>query len=271
MKNFLNNIREKKPLIHCITNYVTANDVANSLIGVGASPIMADEFEEVSDITKISNALLVNLGTLNLRTIKSMKLALKTANENNIITVLDPVGVGASGIRNKTAIELIENFKFSVIRGNISEIKFLNGEDGVVKGVDANLADLNDDLNNKVRIAKSLSKKTGAVVMISGKIDVISDCENSYICKNGTSMMSDVSGSGCMLGGIVAAFCAANDENLKASLMAVGLMGLAGEFARGGSVLSAIGNFTFKNNLIDEIYLMDDEKLQNGIKIEKFY
>ena len=128
IKTYLNNLKQKNPLIHCITNYVTVNDVANSLIAIGASPVMADEPSESGEITAISNGLLINLGTLNLNTIKAMQNSIKMANSLNLPVVLDPVGVGASTLRNETAINFLKEYKFSIIKGNISEIKFLNGE-----------------------------------------------------------------------------------------------------------------------------------------------
>ncbi|MCZ6117799.1 hydroxyethylthiazole kinase [Campylobacter ureolyticus] len=269
IKTYLNNLKEKNPLIHCITNYVTVNDVANSLIAIGASPVMTDEPSESGEITAISNGLLINLGTLNLNTIKAMQNSIKIANSLNLPVVLDPVGVGASTLRNETAINLLKEYKFSIIKGNISEIKFLNGEKSIAKGVDASLKDLNDDILNRVNLAKELSTKTDAAIVITGKIDVVAFENEAYLLKNGSSLMGKFSGSGCILGGICAAFLASNTNPLKSAIMGVLTECIAGELVRGKNVLSDMGSMKFKNGLIDEIYLIDDKKIQNLAKIEK--
>lgn len=269
IKTYLNNLKQKTPLIHCITNYVTVNDVANSLIAIGASPVMADEPSESGEITAISNGLLINLGTLNLNTIKAMQNSIKMANSLNLPVVLDPVGVGASTLRNETAINFLKEYKFSIIKGNISEIKFLNGEKSIAKGVDASLKDLNDDILNRVNLAKELSIKTDATIVITGKIDVVAFKNEAYLLKNGSSLMGKFSGSGCILGGICTAFLASNTDPLKSAIMGVLTECIAGELVRGKNVLSDMGNMKFKNGLIDEIYLIDDKKIQDLAKIEK--
>ncbi|EPH07411.1 hydroxyethylthiazole kinase, partial [Campylobacter ureolyticus ACS-301-V-Sch3b] len=269
IKTYLNNLKQKTPLIHCITNYVTVNDVANSLIAIGASPVMADEPSESGEITAISNGLLINLGTLNLNTIKAMQNSIKMANSLNLPVVLDPVGVGASTLRNETAINFLKEYKFSIIKGNISEIKFLNGEKSIAKGVDASLKDLNDDILNRVNLAKELSIKTDAAIVITGKIDVVAFKNEAYLLKNGSSLMGKFSGSGCILGGICAAFLASNTNPLKSAIMGVLAECIAGELVRGKNVLSDMGSMKFKNGLIDEIYLIDDKKIQDLAKIEK--
>lgn len=269
INTYLNNLKQKNPLIHCITNYVTVNDVANSLIAIGASPVMADEPSESGEITAISNGLLINLGTLNLNTIKAMQNSIKMANSLNLPVVLDPVGVGASTLRNETAINFLKEYKFSIIKGNISEIKFLNGEKSIAKGVDASLKDLNDDILNRVNLAKELSIKTDAAIVITGKIDVVAFKNEAYLLKNGSSLMGKFSGSGCILGGICTAFLASNTDPLKSAIMGVLTECIAGELVRGKNVLSDMGNMKFKNGLIDEIYLIDDKKIQDLAKIEK--
>lgn len=269
IKTYLNNLKQKNPLIHCITNYVTVNDVANSLIAIGASPVMADEPSESGEITAISNGLLINLGTLNLNTIKAMQNSIKMANSLNLPVVLDPVGIGASTLRNETAINFLKEYKFSIIKGNISEIKFLNGEKSIAKGVDASLKDLNDDILNRVNLAKELSIKTDAAIVITGKIDVVAFKNEAYLLKNGSSLMGKFSGSGCILGGICTAFLASNTDPLKSAIMGVLAECIAGELVRGKNVLSDMGSMKFKNGLIDEIYLIDDKKIQDLAKIEK--
>lgn len=267
---YIQNLKELKPLIHCITNYVTVNDVANAIIACGASPIMADDINEVSEIVAISNALVINLGTLNERTIESMRVAIKEANRLDKVIVLDPVGVGATKFRRDIAGEFLRDYKFSVIKGNLSEIKTLAGFDTISKGVDVSLTDESDSLQSRVEVARNLAYKTDAIVVITGEIDVISSSTNSYICKNGNSMMSEFSGSGCILAGIIASFVASNlDTPLEATVMAVCCSGVAGDLARQQNILSSVGNMTFKTNLIDEIYKMSDSKMKSLAKFEE--
>ncbi|QKF65302.1 hydroxyethylthiazole kinase [Campylobacter corcagiensis] len=267
---FVQNLRAKNPLIHCITNYVTVNDVANAIIACGASPIMADDINEVAEITKISDALVINLGTLNERTVKSMKASLKQANLDDKITVLDPVGASVSKFRSSVAKELLKEFRFSVIKGNLSEIKFLNDLKSSSKGVDISDKDKDESLENIAFIARNLATKTGAIIVITGQTDIISDENTTYICKNGNSMMAEFSGSGCILAGLIAAFvCANKDMPLKAALMAVCCNGVAGDLAKQKNVLTKVGNMTFKQNLIDEIYKMSDDKIEDLAKFEE--
>ena len=137
----IENVRKGVPLVHNITNYVTVNDVANILLACGGSPIMSDEPEDVEDITAICGGLNINIGTLNQRSIEGMFRAGKKANELDHVVLLDPVGAGASALRTNTAVELMEKIRFTVIRGNISEIKTLALGSGTTKGVDADVAD----------------------------------------------------------------------------------------------------------------------------------
>ena len=156
----LNKVRETTPLVHNITNYVTVNDVANVLLACGGSPIMSDEPQDVEDITSICGGLNINIGTLNIRSIEGMKLAGKKAAELGHAILLDPVGAGASALRTNTAVSLMEEIPFSVIRGNISEIKTLASGSGTTKGVDADVADAvtEENLDEAVAFAKAFAE-----------------------------------------------------------------------------------------------------------------
>ena len=156
----LDNVRRTTPLVHNITNYVTVNDVANILLACGASPIMSDEPEDVEDITSICGGLNINIGTLNSRTITSMLLAGKKANQLGHPVVLDPVGAGASRLRTDTAFRLLKDVKFTVIRGNISEIKTLASGAGTTKGVDADVADKVTEENLDAAVAFAKDRKS---------------------------------------------------------------------------------------------------------------
>ncbi len=264
----IENVKNNTPLVHCITNYVTVNDCANVLLASGASPIMADDIREVEEMVTISGGLYINIGTLNERTIKSMLLAGEKANSLNKIVVLDPVGAGATKLRTEVSYKLLEKVEFSVIRGNISEIKTLALGQGNTKGVDADVSDIvtEENIDSVVDFAKKFAKKTNSIIAITGAIDIVADEKTAYIIKNGDSMMSKVTGTGCMLTAIVTAFATANKENvLKATAIAVTIMGLSGELAK-KRLKENEGNATYRNYIIDEICNMTAEKLEKGAK-----
>ena len=268
-QKMLENVRGKCPLIHNITNYVTVNDCANIVLACGASPIMSDDQSEVEEITTICGGLNINIGTLNKRTIESMFLAGKRANALSHPVVLDPVGAGASKLRTETAQKLLE-VKFTVIRGNISEVKTLASGSGTTKGVDADVADKvsEENLDSAVAFAKAFAEKTGAVVAITGAIDIVADGKKAYCVRNGHPMMSSITGTGCQLSAMTAAYVTANPEHpLEAAAAAVCAMGLAGEIAH-ARLSAQDGNSTYRNYIIDAIYNMTPEQLEEGAKYE---
>ena len=263
-------VRQNCPLIHNITNYVTVNDCANIVIACGASPIMADDKEEVAEITSVCSGLNLNIGTLNARTVASMLLAGKRANELGHPVVLDPVGAGASRLRTETALRLVEEVKLTVIRGNISEIKTLASGSGSTKGVDADVADrvTEENLDAAVAFAKAFAQKTGAVIAITGAIDIVADGKTAYCIRNGHPMMSSITGTGCQLSAMLAAFVTANpDHPLEAAAAAVAAMGYAGEVAH-RRLTPADGNSSYRNYIIDAIYNMTPEMLEKGANYE---
>ena len=239
----LQNVREKGPLVHNITNYVTVNDVANVILACGASPIMSDEPQDVQDITAICGGLNINIGTLNVRT---------------------------SSLRTNTAVNLMQEIKFDVIRGNISEIKTLAAGSGTTKGVDADVADAvtEENLDEAVAFAKAFSEKSGSIVAITGAIDLVSDGRKCYVIRNGRPEMGRITGTGCQLSGLMTAYLVANPEQkLEAAAAAVCTMGLAGEI--GWSYMQkGDGNSTYRNRIIDAIYNMTKEQLDEGAKYE---
>ena len=269
-ENMFENVRKSCPLIHNITNYVTVNDCANILLACGAAPIMADDMEEAAEIAALCAGLNINIGTLNSRTIASMLIAGKTANQLHHPVVLDPVGAGASKLRTKTALQLLEEIKFSVIRGNISEIKALAHGSGTTKGVDADAADkvTEENLDEMLSFAKTFAEKTGAVIAITGAIDIVADSKSAYCIRNGQAMMSSITGTGCQLSALTAAFVSANPtQPLEATAAAVAAMGYAGELAY--SRLGKLdGNASYRNYIIDAIYNMSPKMLEKGAKYE---
>lgn len=267
----LSNAHKITPLVHCITNYVTVNDCANIILASSASPIMADDAEEVEDITSIANSLVINLGTLNTRTINSMIIAGKKANELNHPVILDPVGVGASTFRTNTALNLLKEINFSVIRGNISEIKTLLDNTNTTKGVDANENDsiTLSNLNSVINIAKELSHKANSIVAITGAIDVVTDGSKTYIIKNGHKLMSKVTGTGCMSTAVIGSFCGSNPNNiLEATVTALCSIGLCGELSYEKISKLDEGTSSFKTYLIDFMSKMDYTLLSGGAKYE---
>ena len=270
LKAMLENVRAKTPLVHNITNYVTVNDVANILLACGGSPVMSDEPEDVADITSICGGLNLNIGTLNQRSIEGMFRAGAKANALGHVVLLDPVGAGASALRTNTAVELMEKIKFTVIRGNISEIKTLALGSGTTKGVDADVADAVTDANldSAVKFVKDFAAKSGAIVAVTGAIDLVSDGTACYVIRNGRPEMGKITGTGCQLSGMMTAFVVANPDNkLEAAAAAVCAMGLAGEIGW-SRMAEGDGNSTYRNRIIDAIYNMDGATLNGGAKYE---
>ena len=266
----LENVHSKMPLIHNITNYVTVNDVANVLLACGGSPIMADESKEVEDITSICGGLNINIGTLNRHTIPAMFKAGKKANELGHPVLLDPVGAGASSLRTDTAKQLLEDIHFSVIRGNISEIKTLAAGSGSTRGVDADVADAvtEENLTEAIDFVKNFAKATGSIIAVTGAIDLVSDGETCYVIRNGRPEMGKITGTGCQLSGVMTAYITANPDNqLEAAAAAVCVMGLAGEIGW-GNMQEGDGNATYRNRIIDAIYNMSAQMLDQGAKYE---
>ncbi len=262
LKENLENVRNKMPLIHNITNYVTVNDCANILIACGGSPIMSDDVAEVEEITTICGGLNINIGTLNQATIPAMFLAGKKAN--------DPVGCGASKLRTETAFRLLDEIKFTVIRGNISEIKTLAFGSGTTKGVDADVADTIGcaTLEPTIQFAKKFSQKTGAIIAITGAIDIVADANQAYIIHNGHAMMSKITGTGCMLTAMTAAYLVANpDSPLEATVTSICALGLCGELAY-NRLCKHDGNATYRNYIIDEIFHLNGNTLESGARYE---
>lgn len=269
-KKAFDNVRKSCPLVHNITNYVTVNDVANVILACGASPIMADDRAEVEEITSICSALNINIGTLNERTIESMLLAGKKAQSLGHKIVLDPVGAGASALRTNTAKELIQNIQFSVIRGNISEIKTIALGNGTTKGVDADISDAvtEGNLEKSVAFVKEVALKNKCIVAVTGAIDLVSDGTKCFVIRNGRAEMGKITGTGCQLSGMTAAFIAANpDDTLTACAAAVCAMGLAGEIAW-KKMVDGDGNSTYRNRIIDAICNMTGDTLDEGAKYE---
>lgn len=267
---YLVRVQQNAPLIHCINNYVTANDVANLLLASGARPIMADDPDEAAEITAISDGLCLNLGTLDSRKIPSMLAAGKAAGRKGIPCVLDPVGAGSSRLRTQTAFSLLREVPFSVIRGNISEIRTLVSGSGHTRGVDADETDQVADghWEQAVLFAKQAAKHLGAVLVVTGPTDLVTDGTRCFLIRNGCPEMGRITGTGCQLSALTAAFLAANPQSLlEAAAAAVCTMGLAGELAA-ARMRPEDGNIACRGYLIDAVYNMTGERLEKGANFE---
>ena len=257
----LSAVKEKSPLIHHITNYVTSNDCANIVLAIGGSPVMADDLEEVAEMVGFASALVLNIGTLNPRTIESMLVAGLRAKELGVPVILDPVGVGATKLRTNTAEKLIRELKPEVIRGNMSEIMVLAGQNVAIKGVDS----IADEQGSSI-IAKRLAANLSCVIAITGKTDVVSDGRQVCLLNNGHRILADVTGTGCMTTSLVGTFCGVTKDYFTASIAGIIGMGIAGEIAQ-ASLHHREGIGTFRARLLDSIYNLTPEILAREGKI----
>ena len=272
----LKTIQEKNPLTHCITNSVTINDCANAVLAIGGSPFMAEDAEELEEVVTIADALVINIGKLSKDQVEAMKISAKTANKTNTPIVLDPVGVGVTELRNRTTLDLIENYQMTAIRGNISEIKAIAKLVGVIdennaaKGVDVNIDDIitEENLKSNGKIIKELADKLNTTILASGPIDILSDGETTIAIDNGDDMMPLITGSGCMLSSIVGS-CVGGSSPLLGSFVAILAMNIAGEKARAKVDEKDEGTGSFRAYLIDYLYKTNAESLvsESNIKI----
>ena len=256
----LDMVRRQSPVVHSITNYVTVNDCANIILAAGGSPIMADDAAEVEQIVGLSSALVLNIGTLNTRTAASMLAAGKRANALNIPVVLDPVGAGASSLRNETLRTLMREVRFAVIKGNSSEIRFLAGDKATARGVDADEGTLvsEDNLAASARMAMDMCAATGAVIVISGRIDIVAHSKGAWAVSNGDPLMTRITGSGCMTAAVVGCCVGAAPAELpQACLCATCAMGVAGEVASENMAAVGGGTGTYRSMLLDAMSTLD--------------
>ncbi|NMM61973.1 hydroxyethylthiazole kinase [Clostridium sp. P21] len=251
-------LKEKVPLVQCITNYVTINDCANILLAFGASPAMCEAYDEVFNFVKLSSALYINVGTLTKEQEEAAVLASISAKMNNIPVVLDPVACGAIPRKLSVINRIFELGRVDIIKGNIGEIKFLAGEASKVRGVDS-LENSEGALESCIRLANKLN----CVVVATGKEDFITDGKRSAAIQNGTEMLTKVTGSGCMLGALCGGMAGSCEDKFIAAVAAVLSMNIAGE----GAYEEAKVPGTFKVKLMDHIYCLSEEKLKEEGKV----
>ncbi|MBQ8619526.1 MAG: hydroxyethylthiazole kinase [Clostridia bacterium] len=259
----LENVRQKAPLVHCMANFVTANDCANLLLAVGASPIMADDPMESQEITARCAALTLSLGTPGERRLEAMRLSALEAKRREIPVILDPVGVTISSVRLKAAKALLDLGAVSVIRGNASEIRVLAGERVGGCGLEAE-----DETACAIGAAKRLAAKAGAVVVMTGETDIVTDGVRLARVHNGHPIQRSITGAGCQLTALLGAFAAANPESLfDAALAGTCMMGLCAETAH-ARMSPVDGSAACRGYIIDAAYNMTGKSLEEGASYE---
>ncbi len=252
-------VRKESPVIHHITNWVTIYDCAQAVKSLGASPVMAHDPGEASDMANIASALVLNIGTLTSDLIEAMVSAAKTANKNNIPVLLDACGVGATRLRNNKSEKLLDKVRINIIKGNASEIASLAGKDVSTRGVDA--SEVKDNLAG---IARELALRNKSTVVVTGRVDIISDGRRTCLVENGNSLMPATVGTGCMASSVIGAFAAVEKNMLKASGAGLACFEVAAEIASGKSK----GPGTFRENLFDELYLLTPRTLNKRQRIK---
>ena len=289
-------IKEEKPLIHCITNPISIHDCANVILAVGARPIMAEHPAEVADITASAGALMLNLGNITDARIESMKRSMRTAMEKKIPVLLDLVGVACSDLRLDLARELLSIGHPAVLKGNMSELLAVSGLPSHAIGIDAGAQDAltEENIDEVSEVLKAFSRNNQAIVLATGKQDFVTDGERVVLVQNGSAALSGITGTGCMVGALTAAFLPGCEDNiakemtdsieigvwsggemglngrsgnyLAAAVLGTALMGIAGEEAEKISR----GPGSFQVNLLDEIYGLSDRQLLDLLKIEMY-
>jgi hydroxyethylthiazole kinase len=255
----LRQIRERKPLVHQITNYVVMNETANATLALGALPVMAHAREEVEEMVQLAGALVINIGTLSPRWVEAMLVAGKAANERAIPVVLDPVGAGATSYRTATAHRILDEVDVAVLRGNAGEIATLVGVDAEVRGVESIAAG-----SAAAELARAAARRLGLVASVTGPIDHASDGDAVLAIANGHELLSAVSGTGCMSSAVTGCFLAAKpDAPLEAAAEALAAFGVAGEDA----ARDAKGPGSFHVNLYDALAALDPRMLDGRARI----
>lgn len=256
----LKKVRERKPVVHHLTNWVTIYDCANIVKVFGASPVMAHAPEEVGDMTKIASALVLNIGTLTIDFVEAMKIAAKSANNKGIPVVLDVCGAGATPLRDIKCYELLDQVRINIIKGNASEIAKIAGENVQTKGVDAGTVE-----KNLVGVAQYLAKTRKATVVITGKEDIIADQNKTFLVKNGTEMMTHVVGTGCMAASVIGTFAAVHQDLAEAAAAGLACYEIAAEQA----AKKTKGPADFKERLFDVVFRLTGKTVDAKQRIIK--
>jgi hydroxyethylthiazole kinase len=252
-------IKEKRPIVHCLTNSVVSNFTANALLAIGASPLMSHAIEELEEITRLSSSLLLNIGTLDSVQVQSMIKAAELSSKKNIPILIDPVGAGASRLRTQTAQTLMKCALHAIVKGNPTEIISLSGRFVSSSGVDAK--NLPHEAQDSAK--EMIEKYKLSAVIITGKDDIVINKDKMSLHSNGSELMTKVTGTGCVLGAIIAAFAAMNEDFFKASQHAVTFTSMAGQMAsfQGDKAGSFLPTF------IDELQNLDMNRAYKILKV----
>lgn len=253
-------VKQKQPLIHCITNPISINQCANAILAIGARPMMAEHPKEVSEITQTAQALMLNLGNITDARMNSILISAKTAQEEGIPFLLDAVGIACSSLRREYVKDLLNAAIPTVIKGNYSEIQALHRDSYRSSGVDA---DSGLDIQAIDHAAISLARSLGTIILASGKVDIVTDGDKLYHIRNGTSQLSQVTGTGCLQGALCAAYLSAK-PGMEAVITGSSVLGICGELAR-----TDRGIGTFLCNLMDSLSTLTDVQLKEKLKLEE--
>ncbi|MEI8349563.1 MAG: hydroxyethylthiazole kinase [Candidatus Omnitrophota bacterium] len=256
--SLLERVRAQKPIVHHLTNWVTIYDCANIVKVLGGSPVMAHAKEEVAEMASLASALVLNIGTLTVELVEAMKIAASSAKNKGIPIILDVCGAGATTLRDKKSFELLENTHIDIIKGNVSEIARIAGENVVTKGVDA--VSVNHDMRF---IAERLARERKCTVVVTGKEDIISDTKTTYCVANGDPIMAYVVGTGCMAASVIATFAAIEKNFVYASTAGLVCFEIAAELAAKQSP----GPGSFKEQLFDYLFRLDKKTIDERQKV----
>lgn len=258
-------LRAQKPLIHCITNPISINDCANIILAAGGKPVMAEHPLEAADITVSSAALAVNLGNITDVRLTSMMLSGKAARQRQIPCSIDLVGTGCSALRRQFARSFIEECRPAVIKGNISEIKALCAVKNDAAGIDAGQGDLQSiEHPETIDLLEQFAKETTSIVLATGQTDVITDGENTFLGKNGTPLLGQITGTGCMLNALTALWLSGTNP-LTAALAALSHINIAGERAAEKSC----GPGTFHMSLLDTVWSLNETDISQRLQLSR--
>lgn len=253
-------VRETKPLVHNITNFVVMNFTANVLLAAGASPVMAHAENEVEEMVSFAKALVLNIGTLDDAWIAAMLKAGRKASALGVPIILDPVGAGATKLRTETAKRILAETRVTIVRGNASEILALGGAASKGKGVDAA-----DSVDAAAERAGALARELGVPVAITGPVDFITDGKRVVRVANGHPLMGCVTGTGCGATAIIGAFAGVDADPVSAAATALAYYGLAGEYAADG----AAGPGSFMIRFLDALHGLTADEIAHGCKIRE--
>ncbi|MGI8383874.1 hydroxyethylthiazole kinase [Robertmurraya sp. P23] len=256
----IDRVREQSPLVHNMTNVVVTNFVANGLLALGASPVMAYAKEEVADMVSIANSLVLNIGTLREPEVEAMIIAGKAANEKGVPVVLDPVGAGATPYRTNTVKRLLSEVNVSILRGNAAEVANVIGEEWQTRGVDVGTGE-----GNIADLARIAAQKLHMTVVVTGKDDVVSDGEESIIISNGHPLLTKVTGTGCLFSSVVGAFVSVETNHLLAAAGASAFYGAVAERAVLATGDHHVG--TFQMEFLNQLMLTSSSDVVDLAKV----